>query len=121
MDAAVEFRGMLQGRIHSLYKEVNPPYFMLRDFASGELVRCEFTANEWTDLHQALARKDGVVLVAGWIRAKRLDRTVEVMRVERMKGTKPLSVDQLHEFFGSAPGWTGDMTTDQYLDSIRRA
>lgn len=120
-EAAVEYRGMLQGRIHSLYKEVNPPYFTLRDFASSELVRCEFKPSEWAALHKALARKDGVVVVAGWVRAKRLDRSVEVMRVDRIKDVAPLDRDELSGFFGSAPGWTGDMATDEFIDVVRRS
>ena len=115
----VEYRGMLQGLIHSLYKEATPPYFTLRDFASRELVRCEFKAGDWSSLHHALTRKDGVVLVAGWLRVKRVDRTIEVMRVDKIQGTKPVSAEELRSFFGSAPGWTGDMTTDDFIKSIR--
>jgi hypothetical protein len=116
---SVEYRGMLQGLIHSLFKEAAPPYFTLRDFASGELVRCEFKAADWPSLHHALTRKDGVVLVAGWLRVKRVDKAIEVMRVDKIQGTKPVSRDELQAFFGSAPGWTGDMTTDEFIKSLR--
>jgi hypothetical protein len=115
----VEYRGMLQGRIHNLFKEANPPYFSLRDFASGDLVRCEFAEGIWSDLHKALERKTAVVLVAGWICAKRVDRSIAVVKVERIEGTKPLSRERLLKFFGSAPGWTGDLTTDQFIESIQ--
>jgi len=118
-EATVEYRGMLQGVIHSLYKEATPPYFTLRDFASRELVRCEFKAADWSSLHSALTRKDGVVLVAGWLRVKRVDKAIEEMRVDKIQGTKPVSADELKEFFGSAPGWTGDMTTDEFIKSLR--
>jgi hypothetical protein len=117
--ATVEYRGMLQGLIHSLYKEATPPYFTLRDFASRELVRCEFKAADWPSLHNALTRKDDAVLVAGWLRVKRVDKAVEVMRVDKIQGTKPVSVDELKAFFGSAPAWTGDMTTDEFIKSVR--
>jgi len=116
----VEYRGMLQGRIHSLYKEVTPPHFTLRDFASGELIRCDFAPKDWPSLHKALERKDGVVFVAGWIRARRLDRAIDWMRVEQIQGAQPVSEQQLKSFFGSAPGWTGDMSTQDFIDAIRR-
>lgn len=118
--AWVEYRGMLQGRIHSLFKEANPPYFTLRDFASGDLVRCDFGTQDWPSLHKALVRKDGVVFVAGWIRAKRVDKSISTVRVDRIQGTDPVSADQLRAFFGSAPGWTGDVSTDDFIDSLRR-
>ena len=114
----VEYRGMLQGLIHSLFKEAAPPYFTLRDFASRDLVRCEFKAADWPSLHQALT-KDGVVLVAGWLRVKRVDKAIEVMRVDKIQGTKAVSEEELRSFFGSAPGWTGDMTTDEFIKSVR--
>lgn len=117
--ATVEYRGMIQGLIHSLFKEAAPPYFTLRDFASRELVRCEFKAGDWPSLHQALTRKDGVVLVAGWLRVKRVDKAIELMRVDKIQGTKAVSENELKAFFGSAPGWTGDMTTDEFIKSVR--
>lgn len=115
----LEYRGMLQGRIHSLYKEVNPPYFTLHDFASRELIRCEFRPSDWPDVHRALERKDGVVFVAGMIRARRVDRSIAAVQVERIQSTEAITREQLQSFFGSAPGWTGDLTTNDFLDSVR--
>jgi hypothetical protein len=54
----VEYRGMLQGRIHNLYKEANPPYFFFRDFASGVLVRCEFPEKLLARTAQGTGTKD---------------------------------------------------------------
>jgi hypothetical protein len=115
----VEYRGMLQGVIHTIYKEATPPYFQLRDYASRDLVRCEFKSNDWERLHKALERKDAVVLISGWIRARRFDRHIAVVHVERVEGTKPLDRERIHRFFGSAPGWTGDLTTDQFIERLR--
>ena len=115
----VEYRGMLQGVIHTVYKEANPPYFSFRDYASRQLVRCEFQSHDWLKLHKALERKDAVVLVSGWIRARRLDREIAYVKVERVEGTTPLHRDRLIEFFGSAPGWTGDLTSADFIKSVR--
>ena len=118
-EAWVEYRGMLQGLIHSLYKEVTPPYFTLRDFASRELVRCEFKATEWDAIHKALEHKDAVVLVAGWIRAKRVDKAIAVVRVERIESARQLTLQQLTGLFGAAPGWSADLTSDELIDRMR--
>lgn len=118
-NAWVEYRGMLQGRIHALYKESNPAFFELRDFASGTLVKCIYKPNHYDEVYRALERRDAVALVAGWIRAKRLDRSIAEIHVERIQPTRPVDENRLREFFGSAPSWTGDMTTDQFIDSVR--
>lgn len=118
-DQRIEYRGMLQGVIHSLYKESNPAYFDLRDLASGELVKCYYSPDHYTDVHRALEKKDGVVLVAGWIRARRLDKVIEHLDVQRIRATRPLDADELKAFFGSAPGWTGDLTSDQFIEKAR--
>ncbi len=116
----VEYRGMLQGIIHSLHKESAPPYFSLRDLASRALVRCVYEQKDYAQVYRSLERKDAVVLVSGWMKAKRIDRSVDYMRVERIEPTKPVNADKLREFFGSAPGWTGDLTTDQFIENVRR-
>jgi hypothetical protein len=115
----VEYRGMLQGVIHSLHKESNPPFFDLRDFATRALVKCIFKPEDYEIVHKALERKTGVVLVSGWIRAKRLDKAIAEIRIERIQPTKPINAQQLRDFFGSAPGWTGDLSTDQFIDLVR--
>ena len=118
-DEWVEYRGMFQGLIHSLYKEAQPPYFDLRDFATGNLVKCQFELSAYEDVVVALKRKDSVVLVSGWVRAKRVDRRINAVRVERIQSTEPFDEEKLKAFFGSAPGWTGDLTTDKFIDAMR--
>lgn len=115
----VEYRGMLQGVIHALYKESNPAFFEMRDFASRQLVKCIYQPNDYEKVYKALERRDGVVIVSGWIKAKRLDREISELRVERIQPTRPLSVQKLREFFGSAPGWTGDLTSNEFIDRVR--
>jgi hypothetical protein len=116
-DDAVTYRGMLQGVIHSLYKEAD--YFDLRDLSSRDLVKCFYEPVQYQDVYAALARKNAVVLVAGWITTKRSTRVITDLRVERLKATDPLVKADLESFFGSAPGWTGDLTTNDFLKSAR--
>ena len=115
----IEYRGMIQGIIHSLFKEASPPYFVIRDMASKELIRCVFSPSTYPGVHEALKRKNGVVLVSGWTKARRIDRCVDEIKVERLQATEPLNVDKLKAFFGSAPGWTGDLTSDDLIEQVR--
>ena len=120
-ESVIEYRGMVQGIIHSLYKESQPPYFDIRDIASGDLIKCYYSVPQYRDVHAVLQRREAVVIVAGWIRAKRLDREIQDLRVEQIQSTDPLSQKQLESFFGSAPGWTGDLTTDDFIERARRS
>ena len=115
----VEYRGMLQGVIHAIFKEADPPHFKLRDRASGDLVDCEYEPELYGDLHTALKQREAVVLVTGWVHAKRSSRSVESLRVERIRAVPSMTQQELEAFFGSAPGWTGDLTTEQFIDSVR--
>lgn len=115
----VTYRGMIQGIIHSLFKESQPSYFDIRDLASGDLIKCFYQPAMYSEVYEALERKDAIVLVGGWIRARRSDRKIADVKVEKIKPTKPLNEAQLRAFFGSAPGWTGDLTTEQFIERAR--
>jgi hypothetical protein len=119
-EETISYRGMLQGIIHSLYKESDPPYFDLRDIASRDLVKCEYEADQYDLVYAALKDKRAVVLVAGWINTRRSDRAISKVRVERIQPTTPIKQTELERFFGSSPGWTGDLTTEDFIDSVRR-
>ena len=115
----IDYRGMLQGVIHAVFKEADPPRFKLRDRASGDLVDCEYDPELYGELHAALKQREAVVLVTGWIHAKRSSRSVESLQVERIEAVPPMNRQELEAFFGSVPGWTGDLTTDQFIKSVR--
>ena len=119
-DEEVEYRGTLQGVIHAIFKESDPPYFRLRDFASARLVRCELRSDAWADVHHALKKKDAAVFVTGWAKARRIDRRIYSIKVERLRqGRVPLSSTELANLFGAAPGWTGDLSTEAFVDVAR--
>jgi hypothetical protein len=115
----VSYRGMAQGVIHSLYKESEPPYFDLRDIATNALVKCYYSDALYEDVVSALEDKNAVVIVAGWITARRSDRTISKITADKLRALKPLSRKSLEAFFGSAPGWTGDLTTEDFIDRAR--
>lgn len=116
----VQYRGMLQGVIHSLFKEADPPYFVMRDLASRDLVKCEYTPDLYESVYRALENRRAVVLVAGWINTRRSDKAISSFKAERIQATRPINQKELEAFFGSAPGWTGDLTTDDFIESMRR-
>ena len=119
-EQVVSYRGMLQGLIHSLFKESDPPYFDLRDIASKELVKCYYKPEQYDDVYAALADKRAVVLVSGWIQTRRSDREISKFEVDKIRSVKLVSKSELEKFFGSAPGWTGDLTTEDFIEAVRK-
>jgi hypothetical protein len=116
----VVYLGMIQGVIHSLFKEAEPPYFYVREISSDSLVRCTFPASHYSQFIPLLQNKRAIVFVSGHITARRADRKIEHIRIERMEPAPELSDAEFDKFFGCAPKFTGDLSTEEFLDEIRR-
>jgi hypothetical protein len=67
-----------------------------------------------------LRNKDAIVLVSGTIKARRIDKAIEEIRVERMRAVDPLTPDDFQRLHGAAPDITGGQSTDDFIDRIRR-
>lgn len=115
----VQYRGMAQGPIHSLYKESQPPYFDLRDLVTNCLIKCFYQPSQYAQVHAALERKDAVVIVSGLMRVRRQDRQIGEIAIERIQSTKAVNQPELERFFGSAPDWTGDLPTEEFIERVR--
>jgi hypothetical protein len=119
LEDRVEYWGMIQGIIHSLFKESQPPYFNIREMSNDVLVRCTFPASRYSEFIPLLKEKRAVVLVSGYITARRTDRRIERVHIDRMEPAPELSDSDFEKFFGSAPRFTGDQTTEEFLNEIR--
>jgi hypothetical protein len=61
-------QGAVQGKIHSLYKESKPdPFFYLRELSSGNLVKCVYKSDEYSEIYKALASAEQVMHVRGTV------------------------------------------------------
>ena len=105
--------------MHSLYKESEPPYFDVRELSSQQIVKCIYRPENYLQVVELLKSKDAVVLISGTIKARRIDRKIEEIRVEKMRSTEPLSDDEFSRLRGSAPDLTGDMSTEEFIESSR--
>jgi hypothetical protein len=114
-----EYQGMVHGIVHSLYKEAEPPYFDVRDISTGQLVKCLFSPELYRQVVAMLTQKDAVVMVAGTIRARRSDRRIDEITVEKMEAAPSLSAEQFEQFFGCAPNLTGGKSTTRYIGRLR--
>ncbi len=119
LGAPVPVHASVQGVIHSLQKEAARPYFSLRELATAALVRCPYPTRLYSDVIDALRERTTVIHVAGDTIYDRATRGIVELRVERIKRAGMLSSEEFEQFFGSAPDFTGDLSTDDYIDAIR--
>ncbi|MGO9400764.1 MAG: hypothetical protein ACLP19_23415 [Xanthobacteraceae bacterium] len=119
LEAPLPTYGAVQGIIHSLQKEARQPYFQIRELSTDQLVRCSYNSAQYHDVAEALQERTSIVHVSGDITYDRVSRTISEMRMDRLERARVLTPAEFEQFFGSAPTFTGELSTDDYMDSIR--
>jgi hypothetical protein len=119
LEAPIPAYGSVQGIIHSLQKEVSRPYFSLRELSTSALVRCSYPMRLYGKVIEALRERTTVLHVAGDTTYDRATRSIVELRVDRIEKARMLSGEEFEQLFGSAPDFTGDLSTDEYIDAIR--
>ena len=87
--------------------------------AKGRSLPVSFEKEHYQKVVSALKDEDAIINVSGMIRTDRAKRKIEWLRVEKIEETAPFKDTDIDAFLGCAPNITGDMTTDQFIDSIR--
>jgi hypothetical protein len=119
MEAPIPAYGSVQGIIYSLQKEVDRPFFRMRELATDALVSCYYPGRLYGDVARALQERTNVLHVAGEMTYDRVKRSISELKVERIETARILSPAEFEEFFGSAPQFTGAMSTDEWIDQLR--
>lgn len=114
-----EYRGSVQGIIHSWFKEVSPAYFYVRDSISGRMIKCIYHRDQYHEVTRLVQKKNAIVSVIGMVRANLVDRRIEEVRADKFAIAEELSDEDFEKFFGMAPDLTGELTTEEYVASIR--
>lgn len=113
----VTYRGSIHGHMHQL--GVAELWFHLREAGSGELVRCDFREDVYRVVVEACERRNALIYVHGRITARRADRAVTRMRVDLIKAAPRLTEEQYLSFFGADPNYTGDMSSEDFIERNR--
>lgn len=113
LNETLRFITTLQGTIHNL--GVEERYFNLRERKSDKLIRCDFPAQLYNAVHEAATKPNGLVYVRGNVEQRRVDRAVEGMKVKDIKAA-PRAPDVIERLFGQHPDYTGEVTTQEFID-----
>ncbi len=119
-DDAIKYSTSMQGKIHSLFKEVDKPHCYIRELSSGGLILCYYPEDIYDQIANALKKRDAIIHVAGWITASRETRKPLYMRIEKLQTAEEYREGDLEKFFGCAPDMTGDISTDEFIDLIHQ-
>lgn len=119
LEAPYNSVGSVQGLFHSWHQGADKPFFNVRELSTGELIRCEYGSEMYPKVHKATENENTVVLVYGNIEWDRATNLVVTMEVTDIEAVKPLLPHEFETMAGSAPNYTGAMTTSEYISWIR--
>jgi hypothetical protein len=120
VEVALSVHGAVQGIVHAWFKEAEQPYFRLRELSTWALVNCFYSPKLYPDVVRAVRERNTVLIVSGSVKYDHLSRAAKEIDVERIEPVETLSSDEFDRLFGSAPRFTGDQSTDEFMDWVRR-
>lgn len=119
LDAPIASYGSVQGTIHAWHQGAVPPFFTVRELSTGALIRCNYKAALHSKVYEAHEQPHAVVHVYGDIEWDRATRQIVTLQATNIEIMKPLSEFEFQKLAGSAPNFTGALTTDEYIDWVR--
>lgn len=119
LDAPISSYGSVQGTMHAWHQGAAPPFFAVRELSTSALVRCNYKAFLHSKVYEAHEQPHAVVHVYGDMEWDRATRQIVTLEATRIDIEKPLTDFEFQKLVGSAPNFTGDLTTDEYIDWVR--
>jgi hypothetical protein len=111
----IEQYGGIQGVITAFFKESN--LFWVRALSTGERITCIFPPGMYTKAWKLLESKDAIINVEGWMTLK--NGKIEHLKVTTLSQAVEYQEEDLERFFGCDPDFTGNLSTEEYIDDLR--
>lgn len=105
-----------RGTISAFYPGSNKIH--ITDKATNQVVNCIFTSQMYPRIIKALNRQNAVVNVEGWLRQELSDDSA-YLHIKDLIEMPTYQDGDLEKFFGCDPYFTGDLTTEEYMNEIR--
>lgn len=114
MNRVVEEFAGFQGSITALFKEGT---CWLKDAVSGNRIVCEYKPHQYNAIWKLLEDRDGIADIEGWLVT--INGMIDVLKIERIDASPEYREGDIDKFFGSSPSFTGELSTEDYLDELR--
>jgi hypothetical protein len=121
VEGRVVYVGSVMGTTYEWNKGAEKPYLKLRDVATGELVKCVYNRKDYAKVRALFDRESDMVVVYGTITYDRLAESTELTNATDFESVAPLSEEEQLAFYGSLPGFTGDLSAADYVRLQRDA
>ena len=115
----VSYHGEVQGIVHAFYKETDRPKLVVREISTRALVDCFFKPKMYRAAVETLLEPDAVVFVEGEVSEDRAKGIVESIKVTDFRPAPDFDKALFESFIGSQPNYTGDLTTEQFIQEVR--
>jgi hypothetical protein len=119
LDAPLVSHGSVQGTIHSWHTGTRPMFFQLRELSTGILVHCDHDDGLYERVHEATRSPKTVIHAHGRIRWDRGTNAIMDVETSALDIAEPLSDSEFERLLGSAPNFTGTMSTADYIEWLR--
>jgi hypothetical protein len=117
LEVPIVSSGCVQGVFH-IWHIGAPASFTIRELSSGKLSKVYYPPELYRKVHEATRKENSVLLVHGEIQWDRTTNNFEVSARD-IEVTRTLSENEFDRIFGSMPNFTGNLSTSDYIDSLR--
>lgn len=108
--------GAIRGRIIALFN--SSCKLWVQDILTGEQITCIFEPQIYSNVMQIMRTRDAIVTVEGWSTVNQLGKVSEI-KVSSIEKAPEYQEGDLEKFFGLLPDFTGELTTEDYIDLVR--
>lgn len=115
METEARYIGAVMGSTHEWNKGAEKPYLYIRELNSSELVKCSYRDEDYDQVAKLFSKKNAVVIVTGTIAFNLITSKMEVMQATQFEFAPDFSNDDFNNFFGAAPGITGDLSSEEFI------
>ncbi len=119
VEATLKEYGAIQGTLQTWFKESTDAHFTLRELSTRTLIKCYYKQEDYEKVYSLFKMKNAVIYIGGAIALNIADKKIENIRVDRFDIADNFTDEDFNKFFGCAPNLTGEMSTSEYLRTIR--
>lgn len=105
-----------RGTISAFYPGSNKVH--ITEKTTGQVINCVFTSALYPHIIKALNKQNTVVNVEGWLRQE-ISEDSAYLYIEHLSEMPIYQQGDLEKFFGCDPDFTGEFSTEEYLNEIR--
>lgn len=113
----VEQYGSVQGTITALFKGEKSTLWIVEKLTNRRIV-CTYAPHLYKKIYTLLEDRDSLVNAEGWMTI--INGEIEKLAIKTIDILEAYRDGDLEKLFGSDPDFTGDLTTEEYIDEIRR-